>query len=445
MYMKRGISAKILGLVLSVMTLFSVFAFASCGESEEGGEGGTLIVGIDGTSAEVANFKAFSQPFTRKTKIKIITKNIEGGHVAGVTRLVGLGSAKPDIVYVMDNSAEYLTAAGIYAPLDAYFERDGIDRGDFYDAVIDFAKSGNDDKLYWMPRDYNKVVTYYNRAVFDAAGLPYPDPETFTWDKMLEICGQLLNAENDIMESLGTSSFFPIHVDLKWRPLYSAIIAAEGGAFFPDGETPLGNESAVIRALDRIKNLTDNKYCIKPSDLGYAQFTSNGCAFTFSSRPMTRSCITNDMDFDFLPFPYIQSNAEGAKAYVGVGCTGFAITQVSKQKELAWEFIKYIISAEGQDGFCETGAGIPIRKAMGSDPDASFKKLPAGKTLRHEVFVDEMERDFPVSFLKGKVDSSKHLALYDNYAAMISEYCGYTGSKTDFIGTWNDILISKLG
>ena len=36
---------------------------------------------------------------------------------------------------------------------------------------------------FGLPRDLNVVALYYNKAMFDAAGLAYPD-DTWTWDKL---------------------------------------------------------------------------------------------------------------------------------------------------------------------------------------------------------------------------------------------------------------------
>ena len=39
---------------------------------------------------------------------------------------------------------------------------------------------------YGLPRDLNVIALYYNKAMFDAAGIPYPD-DTWDWDKLVEV------------------------------------------------------------------------------------------------------------------------------------------------------------------------------------------------------------------------------------------------------------------
>ena len=73
--------------------------------------------------------------------------------------------------------------------LKPYIDKDGYDLSQLADqGVADFTTA--DGGQYGLPRDLNTVVLYYNKAMFDAAGLPYPD-DTWDWAKLVEVGKQL--------------------------------------------------------------------------------------------------------------------------------------------------------------------------------------------------------------------------------------------------------------
>lgn len=91
---------------------------------------------------------------------------------------------------------------------------------------------------------------------------------------------------------------------------------------------------------------------------------------------------------DFLPFP-------GEK--VAVGCSGYGITTVHADEEqtangetkkvadLAWDFIKFIISEEGQQVAGETGLSIPVLKSLLED--GKWTEWNAEQNLNHAAFL----------------------------------------------------------
>ena len=66
---------------------------------------------------------------------------------------------------------------------------DGYDLGQLdANAVKQFTSP--DGVVFGLPRDLNTTALYYNKAMFDAASIPYPD-ETWDWDKLVEVAKKL--------------------------------------------------------------------------------------------------------------------------------------------------------------------------------------------------------------------------------------------------------------
>ena len=53
--------------------------------------------------------------------------------------------------------------------------------------------SGTDGKIYGVPKDKDNVVLVYNKEMFDAAGVSYPD-ESWTWDDLTDASQRIYDA-----------------------------------------------------------------------------------------------------------------------------------------------------------------------------------------------------------------------------------------------------------
>src|SRR6185503_10164437 len=89
----------------------------------------------------------------------------------------------------------------------------------------------------------NVVALYYNKALFDAASIPYPD-ETWDWDKLVEVAKQLtLDADgNGQPEQWG---FYTETTDME--NYWSELVWQNGGEIISDDRTQtlLGSDEAV--------------------------------------------------------------------------------------------------------------------------------------------------------------------------------------------------------
>ena len=111
--------------------------------------------------------------------------------------LTGLaGGAAPD-VFAMDGPLfpDY-QARDVLLDLQPFIERDGYDLTQLADQGVGVFKTAEGGQ-FGLPRDLNVVVLYYNKAMFDAAGVPYPD-DTWDWAKLIEVGKQLtLDTDGD--------------------------------------------------------------------------------------------------------------------------------------------------------------------------------------------------------------------------------------------------------
>lgn len=73
-----------------------------------------------------------------------------------------------------------LATDGMLVNLDTYVEKDGINL-DVFETLIDDIKI--DGSTYGLPYRNSVFLLYYNKTLFDEAGLDYPDTN-FTWENL---------------------------------------------------------------------------------------------------------------------------------------------------------------------------------------------------------------------------------------------------------------------
>lgn len=89
----------------------------------------------------------------------------------------------------------WLAQNGYLLPLDTWIERDGLDLSCY--AGVDVLRADGDGGIMGLPYRQDKFLLYYNKDLFDAAGLPYPSSSP-TWDEVCTLAQQLNTQIPDI-------------------------------------------------------------------------------------------------------------------------------------------------------------------------------------------------------------------------------------------------------
>src|SRR5258705_9771576 len=128
--------------------------------------------------------------------------------------------------------------------LKPFIDRDGYDLGQLADqAVGDFTTAGGQ---FGLPRDLNVIALFYNKAMFDAASVPYPD-DTWDWAKLVEVAHRLtVDANGD-----GKPDQWGFYTETSDMENYRRSLVWQNGGDIcsPDGNsTQLGSDEAVAGA-----------------------------------------------------------------------------------------------------------------------------------------------------------------------------------------------------
>jgi multiple sugar transport system substrate-binding protein len=275
------------------------------------------------------------------------------------------GGAAPD-VFAMDGPLfpDY-QSRGVLLDLKPFIDRDAYDLTQLADqGVADFTTA--DGGQYGLPRDLNTVVLYYNKAMFDAAGVAYPD-DTWDWAKLVEV-GKQLTKDVDADGTVDQWGFYTETTDMEnfWL---SAVWQNGGDVMAPDGQTTVLDTPEAAGGIQFLQDLIwKDKVMAEP-----ALFAETGDAFEQGKAAMESNgswlVPTHEaagIDFGVAPLP------QGpAGRFTSVNPTGAVVYEGTKAPDAAWEFVKYLASPPAQEQLMLLKASIPVSKEVLAGPYAT--------------------------------------------------------------------------
>ncbi len=158
------------------------------------------------------------------------------------TRLAGGTGAD---LYWMDQDHMGWATDGVFMDLTdmlAADDRATADIEDYFPGVIQTVTAGGEG-IYGLPWIAQPVVLYYNKDLFDAAEIDYPD-DTWDWDKFLEVAKELTIDEDED----GTPDQYGFIMN-GWPPI-QMFIWSFGGEIISDdlSESPIDTPEAIAGA-----------------------------------------------------------------------------------------------------------------------------------------------------------------------------------------------------
>lgn len=252
------------------------------------------------------------------------------------------GGTAPDVFYPATHVAYALARKGVMLSLNDYIERDGIDLAAYDPAILDLYTI--DGELYCLPIDSAALVVYYNKDIFDAAGVPYPEAG-WTWDDFLATA-QALTQDLD-----GDGRIDIFGVD-QFRNYWPMVVWSNTGRYlFDDIRNPTefiaGSDPAAINSVQWIADLT-LVHNVMPSDDERADisdmFAAGKAAMQVVGHWRFTQYQTAGINFNVAPLP-IGEYGEPVNRADG-SC--FAISASTAHPEEAWEFVKFLAGPDSE-------------------------------------------------------------------------------------------------
>lgn len=209
-----------------------------------------------------------------------------------------------------------------------------------------------DNRIYAIPKDTDSYAVYYNKAIFDAAGVPYPEND-WTIDDFIETAKATTSGN-----VIGWCNTFSDRV-------YKAFIYSNGGSIYNEaGTEAVVNSPEAIEVVQKFMDLMNDGYAYTGQELDEitenVAFTSKLCALEINGSWMISDFSTalgDDLGIVEMP------SGKAGKASVGHGI-GYATTTANPHLDETWLLLSYLGSDEAQE--MQVEVVIPAANACAS-------------------------------------------------------------------------------
>ncbi len=291
------------------------------------------------------------------------------------------GGTPPD-VFAMD-APLYMDwqARGVLLNLQPYLDREPALLDGVYPVTLEAYRTA--DGIYGLPRDFQTIVLYYNKDMFDAGGVAYPT-EDWTYDD-LRTAAKALTLDKDGDGSTDQWGFWDGGYDME--PFWGALVWAYGGDVVNAGEgkTLIGSPEATAAFQLMSDMWVGDKSMPTEQQLaayGWDGFLSGVAAMGVSGHWSVPEYSAVTFKWDIAPMPL-----GPAGRATSVNSAGFVIAKDSKNPDAAWEFVKYAFSDAGQSELAKVGLAIPVRKSV-AESDAY---LGQATRIDHSIYVKALD------------------------------------------------------
>ncbi|CAI8701984.1 multiple sugar transport system substrate-binding protein [Brevibacillus sp. IT-7CA2] len=277
-------------------------------------------------------------------------------------KLVAAFGAKnpPDVMYMWD----FPTYNASLEPLDEYVKKDtSVAIDDFYQGLLNYNRF--DGKLFGLPAGFSTRVVFYNKKLFNEANVPLPTDD-WTWEDFKSAAKQLTVREKKQYGFAVRSE--PDTYDLQ------QFVWSNGSSFIsPDGKAIEGymNSKETAEALQIFSDLAKDKSALlvggKNQQSGNDLFKASKLAMYDNGVWSLESYKKANVDFGTVVMP--QFPGKPGKGVIAT--SSVSIAKDSKNKELAWEFLKFFVSS---DAIKMRTSDLPVRisvvqeKKLDQDP-----------------------------------------------------------------------------
>lgn len=295
-----------------------------------------------------------------------------------------IGNMGADLVQVYEIGTRFMIESGWIVPMQSMVNADEYDTSVLESNLAAYYTIN--DMLYSMPFNSSTPLMYYNKDMFDAAGITeIPD----SLESIAQIGDKLLDSgAQEVM-----CWFFEQFIGKQ------GLEYANNGNGRTEAATAVAfdENGAAANILNEWKNLYDLGYAPnvgKGGDAGLADFSAGKSAITLGSTASLKQ-ILQDVDGKFevgtAYFPKVKSTDEGG---VSIGGASLWALDNNDPKKLraTWEFVKFLISPESQ-AFWNAETGYFPVNVDAHDEDVFKENIE--KYPQFETAIDQLHDSAP--------------------------------------------------
>jgi multiple sugar transport system substrate-binding protein len=357
-------------------------------------------------------FEDLSTRFTQQFPNVAVQYTHEASNPDQKYQVLAASDQTPDVYFGTAAFYKAHLASGIATAVDDLAKRDRQFKEADYDAYW-LVTLRYKVKLGGMPWDPGMWVLFYNRNLFQRAGLKFPDAATpLNWEDVVDMARRLTLMDGSDVTQWG--------LDLNWNRIWWHLPRQMGLTDFYQGdENVLKLDNPV--ALGTLQWMADlvvkQKVARTP---GAVAFETGKLAMGIGgiwTAGTVRSKLQDD--WDWAPFPQFRGKKRVAMGQASPLIMGTS----SKSKDAAWELMKFLGGPIGQERAMTIGISQPILKAQHNSPIFSGQKPPHTP----QVALDDVQYAIPSPYGPSYNDIQ---ALFDKTMAPV--YAGQQSAQQAF-------------
>ncbi|MFJ2768431.1 ABC transporter substrate-binding protein [Streptomyces sp. NPDC087300] len=377
------------------------------GDGTEGGGGTTLTYGM-WDPAQVPGMQKIIAAFRKEHPRIAVRIELTPWATYWTTLKTSMrGGTAPDVFWMNAVNFQLYAANGVLEPLSGHIRSDRTPVDRHPDALVKlYAYDGTQ---YGLPKDFDTIGLWYNKALFDKAGITYPD-ESWTWDDVRDAAAELTDPKKRVHG-------FAAEMDRQGK-IYPAVCGADG-YILRDGRSGFGDERS-IEGLRFLTDMVDRGWSPPQSamveSVGRVRYWSEKVAMNYDLSAMAGQMYAVPALKDHGGVAVLPKGRRRATIIHGLANV---ISAKSRKKAAAWQFVHFMAGREAAE--IQAREGVTISSYAGTQ-DAWLKSMPEFD-LKHFIEMQTYAVPYP---------SSENTAVWENlqYPILGAAFSGKGGIES---------------
>jgi multiple sugar transport system substrate-binding protein len=226
---------------------------------------------------------------------------------------------------------------------------------DFYPQALEAYRRQGD--LWGLPAEIDADMLFYNKTLFDTAGVPYPQPG-WTWDDFLAAATRLTQGEGS------RKQWGFVTLANGWASIPLILAAQRGGSLVDSRATPTAptlDDPAVVNTLRWYADLEQSHGVMPPPPVHFADWettetlVSEGRAAMWITNVGSRYWTHMDVDLGIAPLPVWSAGEQPATMY---NVIGYGISAQTAYPQESWHWLTFLTRQPG------AMRGPPARRSL---------------------------------------------------------------------------------
>ena len=317
------------------------------------------------------------------------------------------GGTAPDVFWLNVLHMDAYQEGGILADMTEAIAASDIPANFSESLIHNYVR---EDKNYAVPKDFDTNALWFNKEMFDAAGVAYPTDD-LTFEQFVELCREL---KDKLPEGV-----YPFACPVDFQTWYYQTVYANGGWILNEDATESGygdpkTQGGIQCWIDMInEDLSPSAYTLAETSTD-AMFEGEQIAMVLAGSYMVPEYSSNEVIKDKIDCVEVPSfNGIEDNCINGLG---FAVYEMSKNKEAAIDFAIWMGGKEAQEIQGKTGVVISAR----NDAQPFFEEV--GKNYNLAAYTNHSADAYPLPVC------TKAAELYDLESTWLTK--AYTGEMS---------------